>query len=131
MRLFKEECFGPVASIITASSDSNAITLANKTDYGLGASIWTTDVGKGEKLAKKIEAGTVFVNGTVSSDPRMPFGGIKKSGYGRELGHYGIKEFVNIKSVKVFASPKEKPKPKPKKPAMEIKQPESPQPVST
>ncbi|MBI2583360.1 MAG: NAD-dependent succinate-semialdehyde dehydrogenase [Candidatus Aenigmarchaeota archaeon] len=106
MRLFNEEVFGPVAAIIPAKTDRNSVSISNKTDYGLGASIWTSDVKKGEKLAKRIEAGVVFVNGTPRSDPRMPFGGIKKSGYGRELSRYGLLEFVNIKSVKVFGEPK-------------------------
>jgi succinate-semialdehyde dehydrogenase/glutarate-semialdehyde dehydrogenase len=75
------------------------VRIANDTPFGLGASIWTKDLDLAEKLAADIEAGMVFVNGLVRSDPRLPFGGIKRSGFGRELSHYGIKEFVNIKTV--------------------------------
>ncbi len=99
MRVIKEEVFGPVAPIIIAKNEADAIRIANSSEYGLGASIWTRNRKKAEQLAQKIEAGVVFVNGVVRSDPRMPFGGIKRSGIGRELSYYGIKEFVNIKSV--------------------------------
>lgn len=99
MSLYNEEIFGPVASIITVADEKEAIAVANDTKYGLGASIWTQDVEKAEKLARVLEVGAVFINDIVKSDPRLPFGGIKLSGYGRELGTYGIKEFVNIKTI--------------------------------
>lgn len=99
MPAFEEELFGPVAAVIRVKDEDEAIKVANSTIYGLGASIWSDNTEKAEKLARRIEAGAVFVNGIVKSDPRMPFGGVKKSGYGRELSHYGIKEFVNIKTV--------------------------------
>ena len=94
-----EETFGPVAPIILAQNEDEAIRIANHSRFGLGASIWTKDIDRAGKLAEKIEAGAVFVNGLVKSDPRLPFGGIKHSGYGRELGKEGIREFVNVKSV--------------------------------
>ncbi|HEX7025787.1 MAG TPA: NAD-dependent succinate-semialdehyde dehydrogenase [Gammaproteobacteria bacterium] len=96
---YSEELFGPVASIIPARDEEDAVRLANDTDYGLGAAIFTRDLDKAARLAAKLEAGCCFVNDLVRSDPRLPFGGIKDSGYGRELSHYGIKEFVNIKTV--------------------------------
>jgi succinate-semialdehyde dehydrogenase/glutarate-semialdehyde dehydrogenase len=99
MPAFDEETFGPVAAVITAKDETDAIRLANDSAYGLGASLWTADRARAERLAVRIEAGAVFVNGVVKSDPRLPFGGIKRSGYGRELSEYGIREFVNIKSV--------------------------------
>src|SRR5690625_4849192 len=99
---FYEEIFGPVAAIITADNEDHAIKLANDSRYGLGAAIFTKDVDKGRKIAaEKLEAGCCFVNEYVRSDPRLPFGGIKMSGYGRELSPIGIKEFVNIKTVYV------------------------------
>ncbi len=99
MPAFDEETFGPVAAVIRAKDDADAVRLANDSTFGLGASLWTRDRAKAERLAARIEAGAVFVNGLVKSDPRLPFGGIKRSGYGRELSEYGIREFVNIKSV--------------------------------
>lgn len=99
MPAYSEEIFGPVASVIVVSSEKEAIEIANGTSFGLGASLWTRDLKKAESLVPQIEAGAVFVNGMVKSDPRLPFGGIKRSGYGRELSHYGLKEFVNVKSV--------------------------------
>lgn len=100
MPAFDEELFGPVAAIITANDEKEAIDMANDSVFGLGASVFTRDVKRGEKIASKsLEAGSCFVNTLVKSDPRLPFGGIKQSGYGRELGIYGIKEFVNIKTV--------------------------------
>jgi succinate-semialdehyde dehydrogenase/glutarate-semialdehyde dehydrogenase len=99
MAAFDEETFGPVAAVIRARDETDAIRLANSSTLGLGASLWTQDRDRGERLALQIEAGAVFVNGLVKSDPRLPFGGIKRSGYGRELSEYGIREFVNIKSV--------------------------------
>ncbi|MBU3740685.1 MAG: NAD-dependent succinate-semialdehyde dehydrogenase [Candidatus Kapabacteria bacterium] len=94
-----EEIFGPVAAIMTASSDTEAITLANASRYGLGAAVFTSDPERAEHLVAQLDAGNVFVNGYVRSDARMPFGGVKDSGYGRELGPFGLREFVNVKSV--------------------------------
>ena len=99
MPAYHEELFGPVASVIVADDADDAIRIANDTSFGLGASIWTKDIELAKKLAARIESGAVFVNGMVKSDPRLPFGGIKRSGYGRELGTYGIKEFINVKTV--------------------------------
>jgi succinate-semialdehyde dehydrogenase/glutarate-semialdehyde dehydrogenase len=99
MPAYHEEIFGPVASVITAKDAEEALQIANDTHYGLGASIWTSDTEKAESMAARIDAGMVFINGPVKSDPRLPFGGTKSSGYGRELSHYGIKEFVNVKTV--------------------------------
>jgi succinate-semialdehyde dehydrogenase / glutarate-semialdehyde dehydrogenase len=101
MPAFDEETFGPVAAVIFAKDESDAICLANDSRYGLAASIWTADIQKGTDLAKQLEAGGVFINALVKSDPRLPFGGIKKSGYGRELDKHGIMEFVNIKTITV------------------------------
>jgi succinate-semialdehyde dehydrogenase/glutarate-semialdehyde dehydrogenase len=105
-RAYEEEFFGPVAIILEAKNDDDAIRLANDSRFGLGASIWTKDVKRGEELARRVEAGAVFVNSLVKSAPEMPFGGVKKSGYGRELSHLGIKEFVNQKSVWVAKATK-------------------------
>ncbi len=99
MAAFDEETFGPVAAVIRARNTDEAVELANRSRFGLGASIWTSDPARGEALAAEIEAGSVFINGAVKSDPRLPFGGIKSSGYGRELADVGIREFVNIKTV--------------------------------
>jgi succinate-semialdehyde dehydrogenase / glutarate-semialdehyde dehydrogenase len=99
MPAFDEETFGPVAAVIRAKDEGDAVRLANDSVFGLGASLWTQDCARAQRLAAEIEAGAVFVNGVVKSDPRLPFGGIKRSGYGRELSEYGIREFVNIKSV--------------------------------
>jgi succinate-semialdehyde dehydrogenase/glutarate-semialdehyde dehydrogenase len=95
----RDETFGPAASIIRCKDVGDAIRIANGTVFGLGAALWTGDLGRADVLAREIEAGAVFINGTVASDPRLPFGGIKQSGYGRELSSYGLKEFTNIKSV--------------------------------
>jgi len=95
----REEVFGPVAALMRADSAEDAIRLANQTPYGLGASLWTPNLEKARGLARKIETGQVFINGIVASDPRLPFGGIKRSGYGRELSELGIREFVNIQTV--------------------------------
>jgi len=97
--VYDEETFGPVSVVIPAKDAEDAIRIANDTNYGLGASLWTQDLELAEKLAAKIEAGAVFINGMTKSDPRLPFGGIKQSGYGRELGGLGIREFVNAKTV--------------------------------
>lgn len=99
MPAYDDEIFGPVASLIKAKDAEDAVRIANDSPFGLGASIWTKDINKAKRMATEIESGCVFINGMVKSDPRLPFGGIKNSGYGRELSHYGIKEFVNIKSV--------------------------------
>ncbi|RVE88945.1 NAD-dependent succinate-semialdehyde dehydrogenase [Sinorhizobium meliloti] len=99
MAAFCEETFGPVAAIIRVRDAEEAVRLANQTEYGLGSAMWTGDVERARRLARDIDAGAVFINGMVASDPRYPFGGIKRSGYGRELGVYGIREFVNIKTV--------------------------------
>ncbi|KKP87118.1 MAG: Aldehyde Dehydrogenase [Parcubacteria group bacterium GW2011_GWC1_35_8] len=99
MPVYDEEVFGPVMPIISFKNEKEAIQIANDTRYGLGASIFTSDMKKAKRIIPQIEAGNVCVNDMVKSDPRAPFGGIKKSGYGRELGTYGIKEFVNIKNV--------------------------------
>jgi acyl-CoA reductase-like NAD-dependent aldehyde dehydrogenase len=101
MPAFREETFGPVAAVIRASGADEAVRLANDTEYGLGAALWSSDIARAKELARRIEAGSVFINGMVASDPRLPFGGIKRSGYGRELGSYGIREFVNIQTVVV------------------------------
>ena len=100
MPAYDDELFGPVAAIIAVKDEKEAITVANDSILGLGAAVFTQDLAKGERMAAtEIEAGCCFVNTFVKSDPRLPFGGIKESGYGRELSHYGIKEFVNIKTV--------------------------------
>jgi acyl-CoA reductase-like NAD-dependent aldehyde dehydrogenase len=98
MAAFDEETFGPVAAVIRARDERDAVQLANRSSLGLGASIWTSPE-RGKRLAPEIEAGLVFVNEAVKSDPRLPFGGVKASGYGRELSAFGIREFVNIKTV--------------------------------
>jgi succinate-semialdehyde dehydrogenase/glutarate-semialdehyde dehydrogenase len=99
MPAFDEETFGPVAAIVQCGGAEDAVRLANLSQYGLGASIWTGDLHRAEKLAAEIEAGCVFINGIVKSDARLPFGGVKQSGHGRELAAFGIREFVNIKTV--------------------------------
>ncbi|MEN9560951.1 MAG: hypothetical protein RIQ56_224 [Candidatus Parcubacteria bacterium] len=99
MPAYDEELFGPVIAVIQVSDEKKALQVANDTIYGLGSTIFTKNIEKAEKMAESIHAGAVFINSAVKSDPRLPFGGVKKSGYGRELAHYGIREFVNIKTV--------------------------------
>ncbi len=99
MPAYDQELFGPVASVIRVKDAEEAVAVANASPFGLGGSVWTRDTAQGEEIAGRIEAGAVFVNGIVKSDPRLPFGGVKISGYGRELSHYGIKEFVNIQTI--------------------------------
>ena len=99
MCAYSEELFGPVASIIRAENEADAIRIANDTEFGLGGSVWTQDNERGERVARQLECGCAFVNGLVKSDPRLPFGGIKNSGYGRELSKLGMHEFVNAKTI--------------------------------
>lgn len=100
MPAYSEEMFGPVAAILTARDTEHAIELANDTTFGLGAAVFTRNKKLAEEIARtRLQAGSCFVNSLVKSDPRLPFGGINQSGYGRELGVFGIHEFVNIKTV--------------------------------
>lgn len=104
MPAFDEETFGPLAAVITARNEEEAIGLANQTRYGLGATVWTQDLTTGERIARSLDSGSVLVNALMRSDVRLPFGGIKKSGYGRELSEFGIKEFVNVKTISIAQS---------------------------
>jgi succinate-semialdehyde dehydrogenase/glutarate-semialdehyde dehydrogenase len=99
MPAYHEETFGPVAAVIRVKDADDALRVANDTEFGLGSNIWTRDVERGKRMAEQVEAGLVFINGMVASDARLPFGGVKRSGYGRELSEYGIKEFTNIQTV--------------------------------
>jgi succinate-semialdehyde dehydrogenase/glutarate-semialdehyde dehydrogenase len=99
MPVFQQETFGPVAAVLRVRDADEAVRIANDSAYGLGASLWTRNVAMGEQLARRIESGSVFINGMVASDPRLPFGGIKRSGYGRELSAFGIREFTNIQTI--------------------------------
>ncbi len=99
MPVYLQETFGPAAAIVRVRDADEAIAVANDSQFGLGASLWTRDLARGEQLAARIEAGSVFINGMVASDPRLPFGGIKRSGYGRELSEYGIREFTNVQTI--------------------------------
>jgi acyl-CoA reductase-like NAD-dependent aldehyde dehydrogenase len=99
MPAFREETFGPAAAVVRVRDLDEAVRVANDSAYGLGASIWTRDAALGERLARRIESGSVFVNGMVASDPRLPFGGIKRSGYGRELSAFGAREFTNVQTI--------------------------------
>jgi succinate-semialdehyde dehydrogenase/glutarate-semialdehyde dehydrogenase len=94
-----EELFGPVAPVFRVASAHEALDLANATGFGLGAAVWTRDESVAARFVAGLQAGSVFVNDMVASDPRLPFGGIKRSGYGRELGTYGLREFLNVKTV--------------------------------
>ena len=105
MAVYAEETFGPVAIILPAEDDDDAVRIANDTEYGLGASVWSKDRQRALELAKRIESGALFINAVVDSDPRLPFGGIKRSGYGRELGAAGIREFTNMRTVWVAPNP--------------------------
>jgi succinate-semialdehyde dehydrogenase/glutarate-semialdehyde dehydrogenase len=99
MPVAAEETFGPVAAVIHVEDTDEALAVANDTPFGLGANLWTRDTEAAPGLARRLAAGSVFINGMVASDPRLPFGGVKQSGYGRELGEFGIREFVNIQTV--------------------------------
>lgn len=99
MTMACEEVFGPAAAVFRVSSEVEAIELANDSEFGLGGSVWTRDLERGERVARAVESGAVFVNELTKSDPRLPFGGVKNSGYGRELSEQGIKAFVNEKTV--------------------------------
>jgi succinate-semialdehyde dehydrogenase/glutarate-semialdehyde dehydrogenase len=102
MPAYDEELFGPVAALIAARDEADAVRIANDSPFGLGAAVFTRDLARGQRIAAEaLEAGSCFVNSFVKSDPRLPFGGIKESGYGRELASFGIQEFVNIKTVYV------------------------------
>jgi succinate-semialdehyde dehydrogenase/glutarate-semialdehyde dehydrogenase/succinyl-CoA reductase len=102
MEIAQEEVFCPVAPIITATDEKEVMYIANDSKFGLGASIWTLDLEKAERLSGIVQSGIVTINSVVVSDPRVPFGGIKNSGFGRELSRYGMLEFVNIKSVRFY-----------------------------
>ncbi len=99
MSLFREETFGPIAAVISARDAEHAVELANDSIFGLGGNLWTRDIARGRAMARRLESGGVFINGMTASDPRLPFGGVKRSGYGRELSSFGIREFVNIQTV--------------------------------
>ncbi|WP_276365883.1 NAD-dependent succinate-semialdehyde dehydrogenase [Chryseolinea sp. H1M3-3] len=102
MPAFEEETFGPLAAVITVENETEAIALANQTRYGLGATVWSQDLERAVRIARELESGSVLINALMRSDVRLPFGGIKKSGYGRELSEFGIKEFVNIKTISIM-----------------------------
>jgi succinate-semialdehyde dehydrogenase/glutarate-semialdehyde dehydrogenase len=118
MPVFSDETFGPAAALIRASEADEAIAMANNSRFGLGSNLWTRDLDRARVLARKIEAGSVFINGMVASDPRLPFGGVKRSGYGRELSGFGIREFVNIKTVWIGSAQQEAPAKSEKRPRL-------------
>jgi acyl-CoA reductase-like NAD-dependent aldehyde dehydrogenase len=99
MRMASEETFGPAAAMMRARDVAHAVELANDTPFGLGGNLWTSDISRAERLAADLQSGNVFINGMTASDPRLPFGGVKNSGHGRELSEFGIREFVNIQTV--------------------------------
>jgi succinate-semialdehyde dehydrogenase/glutarate-semialdehyde dehydrogenase len=99
MPAVEEETFGPLAAVIRVAGVEAALRAANHSAYGLGGNVWTADVERGVRFARRMETGGVFVNGMTHSDPRLPFGGVKRSGYGRELHAFGIREFVNVKTI--------------------------------
>jgi len=99
MPVFDAETFGPVGAIIAARDADHAVELANQSDYGLSGNLWTGDVERGKQLARRLVTGGVFINGWSASDPRVPIGGVKHSGFGRELSHFGLREFVNAQTV--------------------------------
>jgi succinate-semialdehyde dehydrogenase/glutarate-semialdehyde dehydrogenase len=99
MPAYDQELFGPVAAVIRVRNEAEAQAVANASRFGLGGSVWTQDAARGERLARQVQSGACFVNGLVKSDPRLPFGGVKASGYGRELSHHGLREFVNAKTI--------------------------------
>jgi len=99
MAAYEQELFGPVAAVIRVTDEAEALAVANGSRFGLGGSVWTRDSARGERFARQMQCGSAFVNGMVKSDPRLPFGGIKASGYGRELSHHGLREFVNAKTL--------------------------------
>ncbi len=109
MPAFDEETFGPVAAVVRASDLDECVTLANASQYGLGGNLWSRDIERAKSLAARLESGAVFINGMTASDPRLPFGGVKKSGYGRELAAYGIREFVNVQTVWIGPARDEQP----------------------
>jgi len=99
MAVAREETFGPVAAVLRVADEAAAVAMANNTEYGLAASVWTGDRERGKRIAAQLHTGAVFINKMAGSDPRVPFGGVGKSGYGRELGAFGLREFVNVKTV--------------------------------
>ncbi len=103
MRVWREEVFGPIAPVMPVANADEAIRLANASCFGLGGSVWTSDLARGEALARRLECGSAFVNSFVKSDPRMPFGGVKESGWGRELAWFGLREFTNVKGLNIYS----------------------------
>ena len=99
MPVMKEEVFGPVAPVFSCNSLDEAIAIANRSPYGLGASVWTSNIEEGKKILPQLEVGCAYLNKVVRGNPKMPFGGVKKTGFGREFGEHGLYEFVNIKSI--------------------------------